>query len=129
MWLPEGTVLDVSENGTIVSILDGPHPDATFYEGVLAPGFVNAHCHLELSHMKGVVPERTGLIPFLKTIPRHRNDFSEAEKATARQKAFDEMRSNGIVAVGDIANTTDTLDLRAQDKMHFHSFKIIFFHQ
>jgi cytosine/adenosine deaminase-related metal-dependent hydrolase len=32
------------------------------------------------------------------------------------------MLRNGVVAVGDIANTDDTKDLRALGKMHFHTF-------
>ncbi len=120
--MPEYTVLEVTETGTILSIINGPHPEAIFYDGVLAPGFVNAHCHLELSHLKGVVPERTGLIPFLKTIPKHRNDFTEAQKSKARHDAYEELLLNGVVAVGDIANTTDTLDIRLRDELHFHTF-------
>jgi len=120
--MPDNTVLEVSETGTILSVINGPHPEAVFYEGVLAPGFVNAHCHLELSHMKGVVPEHTGLIPFLKTIPKHRNDFTELQKSKARHNAYEELLLNGVVAVGDISNSTDTLDIRLQDKLHFHTF-------
>lgn len=99
-----------------------PLSGATHYEGVLAPGFVNVHCHLELSHMKGVAQERTGLIPFLKNIPLYRNNYTEEQKKEARHRAYHDMLNNGVVAVGDIANTADAADLRALGKMHFHTF-------
>ncbi len=121
-WLPEGTVIEVSDNGTILSVQSGPNEEAVFYEGVLAPGFVNVHCHLELSHMKGVVGEHTGLIPFLKNIPQHRNDFTDEQKKAARFAGYNELYRNGVVAVGDIANTTDTIDVRAIGAMHCHTF-------
>ena len=121
-WLPEGSVIEVSAGGVILSVKGQPHPDAIFYEGVLAPGFINVHCHIELSHMAGVVPEHTGLIPFLKTIPLHRNDFTEVQKKEARYLAYREMVNNGVVAVGDIANTTDTLDVRMLGELHFCTF-------
>jgi len=72
--------------------------------------------------MRGVAAEGTGLMDFLRNIPQHRNSFSDVEKKEARHNAFDAMIANGIVAVGDIANTTDTADLRAQDRMHFQTF-------
>lgn len=121
-WLPEGATVELSDDGTVAAIHEHPMEGATHFSGVLAPGFVNVHCHLELSHMKGVAEKRTGLIPFLKNIPQYRNTFSEEQKKEARHKAFDEMLANGIVAVGDIANTTDTLDLREQGKIHFQTF-------
>ncbi len=122
-FLPEGAIIEVAGDGTIVALHDAAEGiDATFYEGILCPGFVNVHCHLELSHAKGMIAEGTGLIPFLQGVTFHRNDFTEEQKTAARHEAFSEMLQNGIVAVGDIANTTDTLDLRAMDKMHFHSF-------
>ena len=121
-WLPEGTTIEVAGDGTIVAIHETPTKDTITYDGIIAPGFVNAHCHLELSHMKGVVPEHTGLIPFLKTIPRHRNDFTDEQKKTARHSAYNELLQNGVVAVGDIANTTDTLDVRALGQLSFYTF-------
>jgi cytosine/adenosine deaminase-related metal-dependent hydrolase len=123
-FLPGDSVIELDDKGTIIAIHDdaSKKAGATFYEGILCPGFVNVHCHLELSHMKGIIPEHTGLIPFLKNIPTQRDKFTEEQKKAARHEAYAELYNNGTVAVGDIANTTDTLDLRAQDKMHVHTF-------
>jgi aminodeoxyfutalosine deaminase len=121
-WLPEGSSVQIGDDGTIVSVHEHRHDGAVFYEGILAPGLVNAHCHLELSHMKGSVDERTGLIPFLKKIPRYRDHFTEEQKKAARHDAYHELTTNGVVAVGDIANTADTLDLRQLGGLRFHTF-------
>lgn len=122
-WLPDGTVIEVAPDGTILGLHEkNTQNGVQVYSGILCPGFVNAHCHLELSHMKGAIPEHTGLIPFLQTIPVHRNNYSEEQKKTARIHALHDMAANGIVAVGDIANVTDTLDVRELDVMHFRTF-------
>ena len=121
-WLPDDTIIEVSDDNTILSVKRGPKFEARYFDGILAPGFVNAHCHLELSHMKGLGAEHTGLIPFLKDIPLHRNDFTDKQKKIARLQGYKELVRNGVVAVGDISNTTDALDIRALDELHFHSF-------
>ena len=81
--------------------------DVQQMEGILSPGFVNAHCHLELSHMKGMIPAHTGLQEFVKQIVALRQVAPEAIQA-AIVNAEAEMMANGIVAVGDISNTLDT---------------------
>ncbi len=121
-WLPPATTIEVADDGKIIALHSQPTTDTIHYDGVLAPGFVNVHCHLELSHMRGVAAERTGLIPFLKSIPQYRNTFTEEQKKDARHRAHDELYRNCVVAVGDIANTADTADLRALDRMHFQTF-------
>ncbi len=121
-WLPEGSAIEIAADGTIIAITDTTPANATVYNGIICPGFVNVHCHTELSHMKGVIPEHTGLVPFLQTVSLHRNEHTTEQKKEARFRALDELYRNGVVAVGDIANTADTLDIRAEDKLHFHTF-------
>lgn len=121
-FLPAGSALEITEEGQIKSIVSTAPEGTVHYDGILSPGFVNAHCHLELSHMKGVIPEQTGLIPFLQQVTFHRNDFDDEQRKTARHEAFRALIANGVVATGDIANGTDTLDLRASDQLHLHTF-------
>src|ERR1044071_1194266 len=45
--------------------------------GILSPGFINCHCHLELSHMKGRIPEKTGLIDFVFKVVTERHHPEE----------------------------------------------------
>jgi len=95
--------------------------DIQYFEGILSPGFVNAHCHLELSHMKGMIPAHTGLQEFVKQIVALREVESEAIQE-AIVKAEAEMMANGIVAVGDISNTLDTLTQKAKHNLAYYSF-------
>lgn len=121
-FLPQGSTLEVSDDGTILAILAEAKEKAQHHSGILTPGFVNAHCHLELSHLRGAIPQHTGLIPFLQAVVKTRQEFSEEDRHTARHHACDELLREGIVAVGDIANTPDTTDLRARDDLHLHTF-------
>ena len=95
--------------------------DIQYFEGILSPGFVNAHCHLELSHMKGMIPVHTGLQEFVKQIVALRQVSPEAiHEAIINAEA--EMMANGIVAVGDISNTLDTLTQKAKHNLAYYSF-------
>ncbi len=124
-WLPSGTIIETGANG-VITALHAPgavSPEQVqHFEGLICPGFINAHCHLELSHMKGVIAEGNQLVPFLQSVMTGRNRFSEAEKAEALQEAIASMQRNGIVAVGDIANGTDTLPSRPGAGFHIHTF-------
>ncbi len=104
-------VLLVGEDGIIESILDEKDAggDLEIYDGLLCPGFINAHCHLELSHLNGLIPEQLGLVNFVFSVISQRNHAEEVKKEAIRQAESD-MWFNGIAAVGDICNTGDTLD-------------------
>lgn len=120
--MPAGTTVAIDDNGTVIEILDARTPDTIVYNGIICPGFVNVHCHLELSHLKGAIPEHTGLIPFLQSVVTSRGQSSEEIKQAAMWLAYNDMLDKGIVATGDIANTTDTMAIRADDRMHLHTF-------
>ncbi|MFM1876173.1 MAG: hypothetical protein RL266_1910 [Bacteroidota bacterium] len=128
--VPNG-VLVVSANGMIKDVLqedDENAPEASRIErfaGILCPGFVNAHCHLELSHMKNVVAEKTGLPKFITEIVTRREENAE-EKSERIAQADEEMWRNGIQAVGDICNTADTLETKRASKIAYHSFVEVF---
>lgn len=121
-FLAPGAALEVSADGAILAVHDQVGQADRFFDGILCPGFVNAHCHLELSHLRGCFAPGQGLISFLKQVPFLRGRYSEEDKRKARLAASEEMLRNGIVAVGDIANTGDTADIRAAGSLHIHTF-------
>ena len=125
--LEDQLVLITKEDGTVEGIvgLEDAGDDIQSFEGVLTPGFINAHCHLELSHMKGMIPPETGLNEFVKQIVSLRNIDPEQVQAAivAGEK---EMMENGIVAVGDISNTTDTVAQKAKNNLAYYNFVEIY---
>jgi cytosine/adenosine deaminase-related metal-dependent hydrolase len=89
--------------------------------GILCPGFINAHCHLELSHMKGHIPKHTGLVDFVLKVVNDRQ-VEKAAILSAIVSAEHEMYKNGIVAVGDICNNTDTITQKSKGRLAYHNF-------
>jgi cytosine/adenosine deaminase-related metal-dependent hydrolase len=119
------SVLITTDEGIVQAVVAGREAgdDVEVYSGVLSPGFVNCHCHLELSHMKGVIPEGTGLVDFLSTVIRQRAEAAPPEGvAEAIAAGEQEMLDNGIMAVGDICNTADTVAQKALGRLYYHNF-------
>jgi cytosine/adenosine deaminase-related metal-dependent hydrolase len=119
----EPAVLITDASGAIIEII---HPDDAGDEievlrGLLTPGFINAHCHLELSHLKGAIPEKTGLVDFVQQVMGKRS-LTAGLKQDAMQKADTEMYDCGIVAVGDICNTTDSIPVKVKSRLLWHNF-------
>ena len=116
-------VLITAETGkieNIVSLADAGDNIQTF-TGILTPGLINCHCHLELSHLKNVIPPHTGLIEFLCSVVTKR-DFPREVIDTEIIKAEKEMYENGIVAVGDIGNTADTAVVKSKSRIRWQNF-------
>jgi len=92
-----------------------------YFKGMLSPGFINSHCHLELSHMRGVIPRHTGLVEFVQQVMGKRTASME-ERLSAMQAAEQELYQTGTVAVGDICNTTDSIEVKKSSALRWHNF-------
>ncbi|WP_255155225.1 amidohydrolase family protein [Ferruginibacter sp. HRS2-29] len=121
--LPAGNVLIVNEEGIVADIVPEAEAgdDIRSISGILSPGFVNAHCHIELSHLKGKVPEGPGLVDFVQKIMTGRAADEEIKNA-AMSAAAAELYDGGTVAVGDICNTADSLSLKQNSPLYWHNF-------
>lgn len=121
--LDAGHVLIMDEDGKVMEILAemDAGEEIERFRGILSPGFINAHCHLELSHLKNCIPPHTGLIPFLMDVVTKRNHDQELI-LDCIEKAEREMELEGIVAVGDICNTSITFQTKCKSKIRWNNF-------
>lgn len=126
--IAEGVVI-LDDEGRILAVEQsrGAHDPASLeiYKGAIVPGFVNTHCHLELSHMKGRVATGTSLLPFLNSVVAFRETEME-EILEAIANADEEMYQEGIVAVGDISNKTDTVMQKNRSRLRYYTFVEMF---
>ncbi len=113
----DGTIIDLIASGENIK----EQPGLEYYSGVLVPGFVNAHCHLELSHLKGKIDEGKGIGHFLKELNELRNE-SNGNLNSVYQIIDRKMWANGIAATGDISNTADTIPVKKKSKIYYHTF-------
>lgn len=117
--LHQNASVEYNLDGTIVRLR--PATEAIL-PGLVMPAFINAHCHLELSHLKGQIPKHTGLVDFLLNINSLRANPPEEEIHLNMQEAEKAMIENGIAAVGDISNKTDSLAIKKNKKLNYHTF-------
>ncbi|MEO5910597.1 MAG: amidohydrolase family protein [Pelobium sp.] len=120
----ENGIIVTDDNGKILAVTDEKallDPDIERFEGIIVPGFVNAHCHLELSHLHKKIPKGTGLIPFVKNVILNRAE-NDGIIVEAMKMADEEMCKNGIVAVGDISNSSISSPIKDTSKIKYHTF-------
>ena len=121
--LDSSNILVTDEAGLVIEIvaIADAGEDIQKLNGWISPGFVNCHCHIELSHMKGLIPEHTGLVDFVISIMSQRH-FPEEEILQAISDAENEMLLNGIVAVGDISNNSISFTQKAKNRLAYYTF-------
>ena len=112
----EGEVIAIGQAGTDEDVLDG----------ILVPGFVNAHCHVELSYMKGLFRKGTGMAGFIDQINALRDTKSREEKVRDLSEAMDLMWGRGVSAMADISNCDDSFAVKAAHPMYTRTFLEVF---
>lgn len=117
----DGTITSIAETGGALE----ESQSVEFYNGIIIPGFVNCHTHIELSHLKGVIPQGTGLVDFLMSI-RTTRDFNHEEILSAALKADSDLYKEGIDLCADICNTSATFDLKKKSRIRYVNLIEIF---
>ena len=116
----EGLITDVTDTGGSLPELQ----NTAFYNGIISPGFVNCHCHLELSAMKGMLPGKQGLGKFIRDVRDKRT--MAADKLKHARIADREMYDSGISACADICNTPDTFRIKDESALVYLNLLEVF---
>lgn len=123
--LERGIVVEVDASGTITDIIRTTTLDniagVEFYPGILTAGFVNAHCHLELSYLRGTIAEGLGYGGFASAIGAVRGGYSDQERIHAAEVADALMWQQGVEAVADIANDEVIMDVKRKSKIDYRT--------
>ena len=123
-------VITTEDDGTIISIEDTKGTltekrSTEFYNGIIVPGFVNCHCHLELSHLKGQISKERGLGRFIEEIRNNRGILKE-NIASAAFSADNQMHNEGIVLCADICNTSDSFSIKKESRIGYINLLEVF---
>ena len=120
--------VEVEEDGTVIrtGICEDPAKEPVFLDGALVPGFVNAHCHVELSYMKGLFRKGTGMAGFIDQINELRDTKSLEQKVSDLTEAMDSLWEQGVVAMADISNCDDSFAVKARHPMYTRTFLEVF---
>ncbi|MBR76666.1 MAG: hypothetical protein CMD36_01935 [Flavobacteriales bacterium] len=121
--IKEGVVI-VDKSGKIISVIDSrkkvPTNKLEVFEGIISPGFINAHCHLELSYLQNKISKQVGLVDFIKELQLKKINNENIYEAI--EYAENLMIKNGIVGVGDICNTDYTLKQKVKKNLKYYNF-------
>lgn len=100
----------VVDRGRVVAVgdeADPRRPAAREHLGEVAlmPGLVNAHTHLELSHLLDRIPPSTDFVSWVRRVVRSRGEFDAGEVARGVMAGIADAIRSGTALVGDISNT------------------------
>ena len=120
--------VEYDEQGTILRA--GPCEDIAAEEyvvdGAIVPGFVNAHCHVELSHLHGKFVKGTGMAGFIDQINALRDWAGRDAKVVLVKEWMDRMWQRGVSAMADISNDDSSFDVKKNHPMYTRTFLEVF---
>lgn len=113
------------EDGTILKV--GPCSDGEeVMDGVLVPGFVNAHCHVELSHLHHKFVKGTGMAGFIDQINALRDWAGFDVKQRLAREWMDRMWDDGVSAMADISNDDSSFAVKKDHRLYTRTFLEVF---
>lgn len=119
-------IIEIADDGTILNVRNtggrlAEEAGLEFYSGIIVPGLINAHCHLELSHLSGLIPQCSGISSFVSAITKLRAGDPEKIRL-ASIEADRKMYLEGVSGAGDISNTEITLPIKQNSRILYNTF-------
>jgi cytosine/adenosine deaminase-related metal-dependent hydrolase len=111
----EGGAVALDEDGTVLEV--GRRPAEEHIRGILMPGLVNAHTHLELSALRGRVAGGGGFLAWVERLIGARVELQPDEEDAAIAAAVKDLCSFGTVAVGEVTNGLGAVHALAKAKL------------
>ncbi|MFR9602592.1 MAG: amidohydrolase family protein [Rikenellaceae bacterium] len=118
---PEGRILSIESYDQVDRL-----QNTEFYSGIMTPGFVNAHSHLELSYLKGRIEPYGGFAAFARQIGAVRGEATMEQRICALEREDIKLRSEGVVAVGDVVNGDTSMDCKSRSPINYRNFGELF---
>ncbi len=123
-------IITTDDDGRIREVTDtGGHPTekakTEYYNGIIIPGFVNCHCHLELSALHKRMATGTGLGAFIRSVRESRPPAGEVS-LKSMEEADSMMYRTGTSACGDICNSSISFPLKEKSKIKYINFLEVF---
>ena len=117
--------VEYEEDGTITAVGQCEAGEEVM-PGAIVPGFVNAHCHVELSHLHKKFRKGTGMAGFIDQINELRDWAGREVKQQLVQEWMDKMWNDGVSAMADISNDDSSFDIKKSHKMYTRTFLEVF---
>ncbi len=120
--------VEYSDDGTVTAVgtCDDPASEERFLQGAIVPGFVNAHCHVELSHLHRKFRKGTGMAGFIDQINELRDWAGPEVKTRLVKEWMDKMWADGVSAMADISNDDSSFPVKASHPMYTRTFLEVF---
>lgn len=121
--------VEYDQDGTVtgVGVCEDPSSEEVFYKGgAIVPGFVNAHCHIELSHLQGKFSKKTGMAGFIDQINALRDSSDRESRMICVRKWMDSLWNQGVSAMADISNGDESFLAKASSPMYTRTFLEVF---
>lgn len=114
------------EDGTVVAVGTCDPSVEEVMDGAIVPGFVNTHCHVELSHLHRKFVKGTGMAGFIDQINALRDWAGFDVKQELVQEWMDKMWNGGVSAMADISNDDSSFAVKKSHKMYTRTFLEVF---
>lgn len=125
--IKNGYVLFDNNNRVVeVGSLTKECQDTEFYNGILVPGFTNAHCHVELSYLVGYFKQATGMSGFIDQINTLRTCVERPQRIASIEEQMERLYIQGVSAMGDISNCNESFAIKAKSKLYTRTFVEVF---